>query len=69
MTAAYLTRRSDPVLLAQLYEGAKRKLTPEENFEQCVSFVFSAMGKCGVTKEWVREGLKEWVLGMGGTVA
>ena len=66
MTPAYLTHKSDPALLAQLFEGAKRQLTPEENFEQRVSFVFSTMGKeSGVSKEWVREQLKARILGMG----
>jgi hypothetical protein len=69
MTETYLTRKSDPELLARLIEGAKRPLTPEENFEQCVSFVFSTMSEeSGVSKDWVRQGLREWFLGMGGMV-
>ena len=65
MTEAYLTRKSDPVLLARLMQAPRRQLTPEEYFEQCVSFVFSTMSdESGVSKDWVRQGLKEDMIGL-----
>ena len=48
--------KTEPVLLEKLKAAAGRAMTPEEAFEQRVSFVFSTQD--GMTKDQVREALR-----------
>lgn len=48
--------KTDPVLLSRLENAASRPMTPEEAFEQRVSFVFSVQDS--MKKDEVRTALK-----------
>lgn len=60
--------KTDPALLDALREGAGRKMTASEKFEQRVSFVFGSLSeKNDMTKEQVRQQLLDRQ-GIGGPV-
>ncbi|WP_428505142.1 hypothetical protein [Roseateles sp.] len=54
-----LALKSDPAVLQALERAAKMSQSPEQRFEQRVSFVFGSLGKNNtMTKDQVRQQLR-----------
>ena len=52
--------KTDPSVLSALEQAAARKATPQEIFEQRVSFVFSSLSESsGATREHVKQVIRE----------
>lgn len=59
MNLNFLALKSDPAVLEALKAAAKVEQSPEQRFEQRVSFVFGSLGKNNtMTKDQVRQQLR-----------